>query len=98
VDTNTPFSTLQESQWQYRPWLDKDDPQNVLFCSVHLFKSDEEGCGFFPGTGEENENTSSDSQIYPGGVLNVPLPPGNAHGYKWRSRFTKIIFPRLLEF
>jgi len=54
VDTNTPFSTLQESQWQYRPWLDKDDPQNVLFCSVHLFKSDEEGCGFFPGTGEEN--------------------------------------------
>lgn len=36
--------------------------------------------------------------MYPGGILNVPLTPGEAYGYKWRSRFTNKIFPRLQAF
>lgn len=47
--TETPFSTLTQTQLQYRPWLDQDDAANVLYCSVHLFSEDR--TSFFPGTG-----------------------------------------------
>lgn len=37
-------------------------------------------------------------QIYPGGVLNVPLPPSIASGMKWRHSFQSYVFPRLMAF
>jgi len=32
---------------------------------------------FYPGTGGSDENTTeADENVYPGGILNVPLIPG----------------------
>ncbi|CDW86211.1 histone deacetylase [Stylonychia lemnae] len=98
VKYNTPFSELQETQYQCRPWLDLEDAKNVLFCSVHLFQVSDHEIKFYPGTGDSEENTKNDNSIYPGGVLNVPMTPRRAYGYKWMSRFQKVVFPRLLEF
>jgi hypothetical protein len=54
---------------------------------------------FFPGTGSEQENTEvTDTDIYPGGILNVPMTPGQATATNWRKEFTERIFPRLFEF
>ena len=39
---------------------------------------------FFPGTGSETENTQpKNTDIYPGGILNIPIPPGQATGTNW---------------
>ncbi len=82
---------MQQTLYQYRPWLEDDDLSNVLFCSTHLYASlKEDEATFFPGTGDQNgnqlnfttiilfyiENTPEESDIYPGGILNVPITPG----------------------
>ena len=33
---------------------------------------------FYPGTGSADENTKSTDNEYPGGILNVPVKPGEA--------------------
>ena len=54
---------------------------------------------FFPGTGSETENTQqNNTEIYPGGVLNIPIPPGQLTATNWRKKFTEKVFPRLIEF
>jgi acetoin utilization deacetylase AcuC-like enzyme len=53
---------------------------------------------FYPGTGSIEENTPSDVNIYPGGILNVPITPGQATGSNWRKEFTEKILPRVYEF
>ena len=54
---------------------------------------------FFPGTGSDLENTQmEDIEVYPGGILNVPIAPGQATATNWRKEFTERIFPRLFEF
>ena len=40
VTLKTPFSKIEESAYQYRPWLNEEDSRNVLFCSVHLRSKD----------------------------------------------------------
>lgn len=41
---------------------------------------------------------SDDEDVYPGGILNVPIYPGSATSENWRSEFTAKVFPRLLLF
>jgi acetoin utilization deacetylase AcuC-like enzyme len=54
---------------------------------------------FYPGTGSEIENTQvNNTGIYPGGILNVPMTPGQATATNWRKEFTERIFPRLIDF
>lgn len=53
---------------------------------------------FYPGTGSESENTQKEDNIYPGGILNVPIAPGKATGVNWRKEFTEKILPRVYEF
>jgi acetoin utilization deacetylase AcuC-like enzyme len=92
----SPFATCEIKSYQYKPWLDLDDGKNVLFTSIHLHGNT--GGIFFPGTGSEDENTTDDDQVFPGGILNVPLTPGFATAQEWREAFTTKIFPRLMEF
>ena len=79
-----------------------DDGKNVLFTSVHLFDNSEPGIKrgvFYPGTGSADENTQDDDDmVYPGGILNVPIQPGEATSERWRKEFTDKVFPRLIEF
>jgi acetoin utilization deacetylase AcuC-like enzyme len=102
VKTNvSPYATTEVTSYQFKPWLDFDDGQNVLFTSVHLFDNyqNESTNIFYPGTGSCFESTlESDTNIYPGGVLNVPMTPGTASSANWRQEFSDKIFPRLLEF
>ena len=35
---------------------------------------------------------------YPGGVLNIPIKPGEASSAQWREHFTKTVFRRLAKF
>jgi hypothetical protein len=45
---------------------------------------------FYPGTGGADENTTeADENVYPGGILNVPLIPGQASAANWRKEFTE---------
>lgn len=54
---------------------------------------------FYPGTGGVEENTTEDQEeVYPGGILNVPLGLGHASAATWRKEFTEQVFPRLCEF
>jgi acetoin utilization deacetylase AcuC-like enzyme len=41
----SPFSTFEITTKQFRPWLDHDDGNNVLFSSVHLFDNDARSFG-----------------------------------------------------
>jgi acetoin utilization deacetylase AcuC-like enzyme len=92
----SPFATCEIKSYQYKPWLDLDDGKNVLFTSIHLH--DNTDGIFFPGTGSEDENTTDDDKVFPGGVLNVPLTPGFATAPEWREALTTKIFPRLMQF
>lgn len=95
----SPFATAEVTTKQYKPWLDFDDGKNVLFTSVHLFDNYHNHPGvFYPGTGAESENTPQDDACYPGGIQNVPLPPGECSSAQWRQAFAEKVFPRLQEF
>lgn len=84
----SPFGTIDFTQKQYRPWLDHDDGGNVLFTSVHLFDNENNASSsnsrsmdfgksvFYPGTGDITENTLESEEIFPGGIMNVPIPVG----------------------
>ena len=53
---------------------------------------------FYPGTGSNDENTKPTDQEYPGGILNVPVKPGEASSAEWRQHFTQTVFRRLAKF
>lgn len=95
----SPFSIFEISTNKYQPWLDFKDGKNVLFVSVHLFNNSsqessesnsdlpsrsEQRAVFYPGTGSVDENTKPHQEEYPGGILNVPLKPGEASSAQWR--------------
>ena len=53
---------------------------------------------FFPGTGGFEENTKEKYPEYPGGILNIPIKPGEASSVQWRSHFITTVFKRLAHF
>lgn len=87
-----PFCNTEVKVDLYKPWLDIDDLQNVLFISIHLFDG-----SFYPGTGKKTENTTEDSHVYPGGIFNLTCNLGS-EGLDWRHKFMKLILPRLEQF
>ncbi len=79
----------------YKPWLNEEDFENVLFCSTHLYHNRTEV--FYPGTGSTLKNTSTGNPSYPGGILNIPID-SHSSSYVWRLAYIQKVFPRLTEF
>ena len=50
----------------YKPWLDKHDPENIFFCSVHGYGKRDFGPGWlYPGSGITNAfSTRGDVKEY----------------------------------
>ncbi len=46
--------------YQYRPWLDDEDPRNILFVSAHMYKpaTRQNPSSFYPGTGADDGKIS----------------------------------------
>lgn len=80
-----------------KPWLDYDDPENVLFISLHAF-DEEQPSKFYPSSGQHSVNTSKDSSIYPGGILNIPIHGEMKYSYGYRNSFRIKVLPRLMKF
>mmetsp|Transcript_30642 Transcript_30642/g.40772 ORF Transcript_30642/g.40772 Transcript_30642/m.40772 type:complete len:193 (-) Transcript_30642:733-1311(-) len=110
----SPFSIFEISTNRYQPWLDFKDGKNVLFVSVHLYNNGSDSSDsnsnsdlpsrhdmkqiFYPGTGGSDENTNQTDPEFPGGILNIPVKPGEASSAQWRKHFTETVFRRLAIF
>lgn len=85
--------------------LSESDCKNVLFISIHGCGFDEDACRFYPGGGYLSSkllckgvgNTSEKDEMYPGGILNLPMP-FNATRPQWRDTLRSRAFPRISEF
>ena len=81
----------------YKPWFDDNDGKNVLFVSSHAYGRDGHGF-FYPASG----TWSSGEELFPGGVLNVPLAKATDslafRKCKKYLDYRKTVFPRLLAF
>jgi acetoin utilization deacetylase AcuC-like enzyme len=94
---NIIFGTTYQEKRIYKPWLNEEDPKNILFISTHLYNQQPSN-SFYPSSGTKIKNTKSDEEdVYPGGILNVPY---NAHSssFVWRNEYLTKVFPRLIEF
>lgn len=80
-----------------RPWVDFNDAKDVLFVSVHGY-DEENPAMFYPSSGGDETNTLKDSEIYPGGVLNVPITKGIKFSHCYRNSFRAKVTPRLIKF
>lgn len=77
------------------PWSDDADKKNVLFISIHVYLEDDKE-SFYPSMGSRNNNTlESDTDVYPGGVLNIPLNCETKYSNKYRSMFLNEVISRL---
>lgn len=80
-----------------KPWVDYDDAKNVLFISLHVY-NESNPKSFYPYTGSSETNTKKNSEIYPGGVLNIPFVSNMKYSYEYRDLFRKKVIPRLYNF
>ena len=78
-------------------WLDFDDPKNILFISTHIY-DEENPNSFYPYSGGIENNTSKDSNIYPGGIYNIPFKLKRNLSYEYRNVLRTKIIPRLYKF
>ena len=78
-------------------WYDFDDSKNVLFISTHLYDKNKPD-NFYPYSGSEEKNTPKDSDIYPGGIYNIPLELKKNYPYEYRNILRTKIIPRLYKF
>lgn len=78
-------------------WCDLDDDSNVLFISVHHFDENNPKA-FYPYSGSKSENTLESDEIYPGGILNIPLKAQDKFDYTYKNIIRTKIIPRLNEF
>ena len=78
-------------------WLDFDDAKNILFISTHVFIEDDPKT-FYPYTGGVDTNTYKDSDLYPGGILNIPFGPKNNNPKEYKNVLKSKIIPRLYKF
>ena len=78
-------------------WYDFDDAKNVLFISTHLFDKNKPD-NFYPYSGSEEKNTSKESDIYPGGIYNIPFELKKNYPYEYRNILRTKIIPRLYKF
>ena len=78
-------------------WLDFDDAKNVLFISTHIYDKNSPD-KFYPYSGSEEKNTPKDSEIYPGGIYNIPFEYKKNYPYDYRNILRTKIIPRLFKF
>ena len=78
-------------------WYDFDDAKNVLFISTHLYDKNKPD-NFYPYSGSEEKNTSKESDIYPGGIYNIPFELKKNYPYEYRNILRTKIIPRLYKF
>ena len=79
-------------------WLDFDDAKNLLFISTHVY-IEEDPKTFYPYSGSTENNTNKESDLYPGGILNVPFGLKNNNNPKeYRNVFKTKVIPRLHKF
>ena len=78
-------------------WLDFDDAKNILFISTHIYdKANEKK--FYPYSGGTETNTNKNSELYPGGILNIPFGFRNNLPYEYRNVIRSKVIPRLYKF
>jgi acetoin utilization deacetylase AcuC-like enzyme len=85
----------------YKPWLDKHDPENIFFCSVHGFGKRDFGPGwFYPGSGETESFSSRGPEgtprCYNFGIRHKD--DQDALSKEWRDTWRNEVFPKLEEF
>ena len=85
------------SEKQNINWLDFDDSKNVLFISTHIYDKNNPD-KFYPYSGSEEKNTKKDSDIYPGGIYNIPFEYKENYPYEYRNILRSKVIPRLYKF
>ena len=85
------------SEKQNINWLDFDDAKNVLFISTHIYDKNNPD-KFYPYSGSEEKNTKKDSEIYPGGIYNIPFEYKENYPYEYKNILRSKIIPRLYKF
>lgn len=79
------------------PWVDFKDAENVLFISLHYY-NETNPKAFYPYTGSADTNTKKNSEIYPGGILNIPFNANMKYSHDYRNAFRTKVVPRLFKF
>ena len=79
------------------PWVDFKDAENVLFISLHYY-NETNPKSFYPYTGSADTNTKKSSEIYPGGILNIPFNANMKYSHDYRNAFRAKVVPRLFKF
>jgi hypothetical protein len=97
IKSENKFGDVTINQQICKPWRDFDDAKNVLFISTHVYNEEEPG-SFYPSSGVDEENTDKDSEIYPGGILNIPIYGEKKMSYGYRNSFRMKVIPRLIKF
>ena len=88
------FSTKNTKQIN---WSDFDDAKNILFISTHIY-DEQNPNSFFPYSGGIETNTLKDSNLYPGGIYNIPFNLKKNLSYDYRNILRSKIIPRLYKF
>ena len=78
-------------------WYDFDDAKNVLFISTHIYNK-EKPDNYYPYSGSEENNTPKESDIYPGGIYNIPFDFKKNYPYEYKNILRTKIIPRLYKF
>ena len=78
-------------------WLDFDDAKNVLFISTHIYDKNKPD-NFYPYSGDIEKNTKKDSDIFPGGIYNIPLEYKENYPYEYKNILRSKVIPRLYKF
>ncbi len=81
-----PFSgiNLSVAKPNCHPWLDLDDAKDVLFVSLQGYDMTDPR-EFYPSSGGWEGNTTKESDIYPGGILNIPITYNKKYSYGYRN-------------
>lgn len=96
-NSSSSLGEVTMSKTMTHPWYDFNDAENVLFISLHYFNESNPKT-FYPYTGSTEMNTKKSSQIYPGGVLNIPFNGNNKYSYDYRDAVRSKVIPRLCKF
>ncbi|KAJ0401781.1 hypothetical protein P43SY_006035 [Pythium insidiosum] len=104
----TPYGEGRQVLWQYKPWRDERDAENVFFCSVHgyghkdpqgEFGADVQAAWFYPGSGATCTPPPDATTPL---IFNVGMPfvpeGSSASRLRWRRAFRDDILPRLVSF
>ena len=73
-------------------WLNFDDSKNILYISTHIQNNEN---NYF---GNNLNNTKEFDDIYPAGILNIPINSKKVFSYEFRNVIRKKVLPRLCKF